>query len=93
MRIIFERAKKTVTQKWLDRLLWFGCICISLSYVLAFMGKEQIAESLSQTIATVIISTILGYFCKSFFETREEELLKFRREKELNSVETEESEI
>ena len=93
MKIILERKKTTFTKKWVSRLLWLGCVWITLSYVLAFIGAVQIAESLSSTVASVIIATILGYLCKSFFETREQELLKFRREKELNSVETEESEI
>lgn len=84
MKMIFEFLKRTYTKKWVSRLLWFSCIWISLSYVLAFLGKEQIAESLSETVATVIIATILGYFLKSFFETREEENLKYKREQQEN---------
>lgn len=80
MKITFERKKATFTKKWVSRLLWLGCIWITLSYVLAFMGAVQIAESLSSTVASVIIATILGYLCKSFFETREEERMKFKRE-------------
>lgn len=75
-----EIFTSTFTKKWVTRLLWFGCIWISLSYVLAFLGAVQIAESLSSTVATVIIATILGYLCKSFFETREEENMKLKRE-------------
>ena len=71
---------KTFTKKWVSRLLLLGCIWITLSYVLAFMGAVQIAESLSSTVASVIIATILGYLCKAFFETREEERMKFKRE-------------
>ena len=33
-----------------------------LSYVLAWFGKEQIAEQLSSTIATVIIGVTIPYF-------------------------------
>ena len=85
MKIIFEFLKRTYTKTWVSRLLWFSCIWISLSYVLAFLGKEQIAESLSETVATVIIATMLGYLCKSFFETREEENLKYKREQQGNA--------
>lgn len=81
MKIVFDNKKPTFTKKWVSRLLWFGCIWISLSYVLAFRGAVQIAESLSSTVVSVMIATILGYLCKSFFETREEEKLKFEREK------------
>lgn len=96
MKITFEREKKpkpfrTFTKRWVSRLLWLGCIWISLSYVLAFLGSVQIAESLSSTVASVIIATILGYLCKSFFETREEEKLKYLREKE-QSAKAEEGE-
>ena len=93
MKIVIECLKKTFTKKWVDRLLWFGCIWISLSYVLAFLGMEQIAESLSETVATVIIATILGYLCKSYFETREEERMKYQREQNIKSADAEESEI
>lgn len=81
MKITFERKPTTFTKRWVSRLLWFGCIWITLSYVLALVGAVQIAESLSSTVATVIISTILGYLCKAFFETREEEKIKYLREK------------
>ncbi len=81
MKIILERKSTTFTKRWVSRLLWFGCIWITLSYVLAFIGSVQIAESLSSTVATVIISTILGYLCKAYFETREEERLKYEKEK------------
>ena len=77
-----QKKKATFTKKWVSTLLLLGCVWISLSYVLAFMGAVQIAESLSSTVASVIIATILGYLCKSFFETREEELLKYKREKD-----------
>ncbi|MBQ8249065.1 MAG: hypothetical protein IJY93_04185 [Clostridia bacterium] len=85
MKIILESLKRTFTHVWVSRLLWFSCIWISLSYVLAFLGKEQIAESLSETVATVIVATVLGYLCKSFFETREEENLKYKREQQKNT--------
>lgn len=80
------RGKRTKHQKWLETftkkavaaILIFSLIDLQLSYVLAFMGKEQIAESLSSTIATTIIGVMLGYFMKALFETffekREERL-------------------
>lgn len=89
MKITIEKEKKTFTKKWVSRLLCLGCIWITLSYVLAFMGAVQIAESLSSTVASVIIATILGYLCKAFFEKREEERMKFKREQ--NNIISEES--
>ncbi len=75
------RKNMTFSKVWVSRLLWFGCIWITLSYILAFIDRGQIAESLSSTVANVIIFTILGYLCKSFFETKEEEKVKYLRDK------------
>ncbi len=45
-----------------------GFIWVYLSYFLAFLGRGEIAESLSQTALVEIIASILGYFLKSLFE-------------------------
>lgn len=66
---LFSVRVDTFTKRWISRLLWFGCIWISLSYVLAFQGKYSIAETLSQTVCTTIIATTIGYLIKAFFET------------------------
>jgi hypothetical protein len=69
----------TFTKKAVTLILIISLIDLQLSYILAFMGKEQIAESLSSTIADTIIGVMLGYFLKALFETFFEE-----REKRLN---------
>lgn len=64
-------------QKWLTTytkwavtiVLVIALIDLQLSYILAFLGKEQIAESLSSEIATVIVGVMVGYLCKALFET------------------------
>ena len=38
------------------------------TYILAWFGKTEIAESLSKTIATSIIAVVIGYLVKSAFE-------------------------
>lgn len=69
---------QTFTKKAVAAILIFSLIDLQLSYILAFMGKDQIAESLSSTIASTVIGVMLGYFLKSLFETffekREERL-------------------
>lgn len=71
---------QTFTKKAVAAILVFSLVDLQLSYILAFMGKEQIAESLSSTIASTIIGVMVGYFIKSLFETffekREERLSK-----------------
>lgn len=80
------KKRVTFTKKWVSIILIFSCIWITLSYVLAFMGKEYIAESLSSTVAQVIIATMIPYLCKSYFETFAEERNKLKeKELELNT--------
>lgn len=73
-----KRWLNTFTKRALTAILFFSLLDLQLTYVLAFMGKEQIAESLSSGIATTIVPVMLGYFLKSLFETyfekREERL-------------------
>lgn len=69
---------KTYTKKAVTVILAVSLIDLQLTYVLAFMGQYQIAESLSSTIASTIVGVMLGYFLKALFETffekREERL-------------------
>lgn len=69
----------TFTKKAVAVILIISLVDLQLSYILAFMGKDQIAESLSTTIASTIVGVMIGYFCKALFETFFEE-----REKRLN---------
>ena len=79
-----KKKNKTVTftktaVKW---ILVLSLLDLQLSYILAFLGRVEIAEDLSSTVATAIIGVMLGYFMKSFFETKEEKKLEFEKEKE-----------
>lgn len=79
-KLINDTYIQTFTKKWVNRLLTLGCLWITWSYILASLGKEQIAETLSETVASVVIATVLGYMAKAFFETYSEkrnELLRF----------------
>lgn len=80
---IDDKSIMTFTKKWVNRLLWFGVVWITWSYILASFGKETIAEALSQTVAEVIIATVLGYLCKAFFETYSQKKNELK-EKEFN---------
>lgn len=71
--------KKTFTKRAVRAILLIALFDLQLTYVLAFLGREQIAETLSGDICQVVIGTILGYLAKSFFETREEERVKLER--------------
>lgn len=81
-----KKTLATFTKKVVAVILFVSLIDLQLSYLLAFLGKEQIAETLSTTIAETIIGVILGYFLKSLFETYFEEREK-RLLQQLNSEE------
>lgn len=74
----FLKWLETFTKKAVAAILLVSLVDLQLSYILAFMGKEQIAETLSSTIADTIVGVMLGYFLKALFETflekREERL-------------------
>lgn len=86
-----DKQIHTFTKKWVSRLLWFGCIWISWSYVLASFDRVSIAEALSETVAKVIIATILGYLLKAFFETYSEKKNELREKELLNDIYKEEN--
>lgn len=75
-KIYAKRKKKkgkryiTYTKRWLTFILINGVIWVYLSYVLAFMDRAQIAETLSTQAVISIIATMIGYFAKSAFEKK-----------------------
>ena len=75
-----NRKFRTFTKRVVKAILFIALLDLQLSYLLAFLGREQIAENLSSDITKVIIGTILGYLAKSFFETKEEEKVRLEEE-------------
>ena len=65
-----KRIKKqlTFTKIALGFVLINSELQIWASYILAFLGKDAIAEALSQQIVITIIGTMVGYFVKSLIE-------------------------
>ena len=61
-------------------------VWITWSYILATLGYEEMPENLSVQVVVIGVASILGYFLKSFFETKEEEKMKFEKEKLKNLV-------
>ena len=75
-----KRKRNTYTKKLVKWILAISMIDLQLSYLLAFLGRVEIAENLSMTVVTAIISTVITYCIKSFKETKEEEKLRLKRE-------------
>lgn len=67
-----KNAKKmTFTKIMVSVILFVSLLDVQFVFVLAFLGREQIAETIGITIITEIIATILGYLCKSFLENKD----------------------
>lgn len=64
--------RTTFTKKWINTLLVVAVIDLQLPFILAFLGRDEIAESLAIAIVTEIVGVISGYMCKSYFETKQE---------------------
>lgn len=85
MQPSFNKWLQTYTKKAVTAILVVSLIDMQLSYILAFMGKYSIAESLSSTIASTVVGVMIGYFLKALFETffeKREERLKRESESE-----------
>ena len=80
-QVPYKKWLQTFSKKAVAIILVVSLIDLQLSYVLAFMGKEQIAGSLSSEIASVIVGVMVGYFMKALFETFFE-----KREERLNGT-------
>lgn len=55
-KFMYNTSKRLVWLLTINGILW-----IWSSYILAWMGKEQIAESLSSTVCTVILGELMTY--------------------------------
>ena len=63
---------ETYTKRLVAAIVTVGIIDLQLSYILAFMGKTQIAESLSVQICITILGTALTYMIRAYFDTKAE---------------------
>lgn len=67
-----RRTSKKSLAEMTKRIVWLclinGCVWVWCSYVLAYLDKPQIAESLSQVAVTEIIGVVLVYCAKSAVE-------------------------
>lgn len=97
-----EKSQKgqelTKAQKKTEKQLTFTKVAISFvlinselqiwaSYLLAFLGRDAIAEALSQQIVVTIIGTVIGYFIKSLLENLSKYTTLFGKNLELEDDE------
>ena len=63
---------ETYTKRLVGIIVFVGLVDLQLTYVLAFMDKIQIAESLSNQVCVTIVGTALVYMIKAYLETKAE---------------------
>ena len=65
-------TRRAVTKTTMKRVVWFclgnGVAWVWCSYLLAYLGRSAIVESLSKVAITEIIGVVLCYALKSLFE-------------------------
>lgn len=66
--IMTKNKIKSFTHKAVAFLLLNGVAWIWCSYLLAYLGREDIAETLSKTVVVEILGVFLVYGLKSLFE-------------------------
>lgn len=77
------RKKRTYTKDKMDLIVNVALIDMQFPFILAFMGRENIAETMGGLIVTEIIAVFFVYCLKSFFETNAQEKIRLR-EKEID---------
>lgn len=78
-----KNDKRTYTKKLVTWIILNATIWVYMTYVLALMGREEIAETLSGEVVTVIIGTVLTYAVKALFEN----IFKYRSKNNIKESE------
>lgn len=84
MKVIFDkdlRTPKQYSKQWMSRWSIFTMFWLSVFFIAdIYFNQCMHLETLCITLVTSVISTTLGYFCKSFLETKEEKLMQYKNE-------------
>jgi hypothetical protein len=64
----------------MNKIVNVALIDLQFPFILAFLGKDNIAETLGGLIVTEIIGVFLVYCVKSFFETKEAEKIRLQEQ-------------
>lgn len=70
--------QRTYTKSMMNRIITVALVDMQFPFVLALLGREQIAETMGGLIVTEIVGVFLVYCAKSFFETKESEKIRIQ---------------
>lgn len=65
---IITKRENEYSKRMLTRIVNNAILMMWGTYILAWFGKESIAEALSETIVKSIIAVVVGYLAKSVIE-------------------------
>lgn len=65
---ISKKREAEYSKRLLNRIVNSSILMMWATYILAWFGKTEVAETLSKTIATSIIAVVVGYLAKSVIE-------------------------
>lgn len=83
---IKKKAKTTFSKFWTEIILTISLIDIQICFLLCFLDKIQVAENLATAIVTQVVGVFFVYSTKAYFETKEEENMKYKRDRfEINN--------
>lgn len=76
----------TFTKRLIILILWLSVIWVTWSYILATIALIKYNDSnaitdVSTEVIRCLIATILGYLCKAYFETKQEEKIRLAEKK------------
>lgn len=75
--ILAKMKFETYTKRLVGFVVGVGLIDLQLSYILAFFGMDQIAETLSTQICITILGTALVYMIRAYFDTKSEKKMEY----------------
>lgn len=72
-----EKQKKQYSKQWISRWQYFVMFWLSVFFIAdTFFNHCEHLETLCITLVTSIIATMIPYFAKSYFETKQEKLME-----------------
>lgn len=72
-----EKTKKQYSKQWISRWQYFVMFWLSIFFIAdTFFNHCEHLETLCLTLVTSIIATMIPYFAKSYFETKQEKLME-----------------
>lgn len=72
-----KKSKEQYSKQWMNRWQYFVMLWLSVFFIAdVYYNHCEHLETLCLTLVTSIIATMIPYFVKSYFETKQEKLME-----------------